>query len=498
MARTVEYGCFFMKTSVIFFRGTTHFLPNVKRYAVSPSYICRQKKSRKFMKENVKETLDFGTMEVSRLFRKLFFPTLLGMVFSAVFVITDGIFVGRGIGSDALAAVNITAPLFLINTGIGLMFGVGASVAASIALSRGRERLARAYITQSVYVGSLLLVLLWGIVLCFSPQVARFFGSSERLLPLALEYMHWFLPFFVFSALLNSGMFFVRLDGSPRYAMLCNVVPALINIALDYWFIFGLGWGMMGAALATSLGYILGALMIVGYLLRPTITLRLMSLQRTRSGWRQLCRHTRTIMRLGLSSFLCEAAIATMMFVGNYVFMHYLYEDGVAAFSIACYFFPIIFMVYNAIAQSAQPILSYNHGCGACGRVHQALRQALITAVAAGALCLAVTALFSPQIVRWFLEPHYPAYALAVEGLPLFACGFVFFGVNIVSIGYFQSLERDRMALLITLLRGFVFIVLCFGLLPLWLGAAGIWLAVPMAELLTFLFLVTVYCRREK
>lgn len=161
------------------------------------------------MKENVKETLDFGTMEVSRLFRKLFFPTLLGMVFSAVFVITDGIFVGRGIGSDALAAVNITAPLFLINTGIGLMFGVGASVAASIALSRGRERLARAYITQSVCVGSLLLVLLWGIVLCFAPQVARFFGSSERLLPLALEYMHWFLPFFVFSALLNSGMFFV-------------------------------------------------------------------------------------------------------------------------------------------------------------------------------------------------------------------------------------------------------------------------------------------------
>ena len=332
MARTVEYGCFFMKTSVVFFRGTTHFLSNVKRYAVSSSYICRQKKSRKFMKENVKETLDFGTMEVSRLFRKLFFPTLLGMVFSAVFVITDGIFVGRGIGSDALAAVNITAPLFLINTGIGLMFGVGASVAASIALSRGRERLARAYITQSVYVGSLLLILLWGIVLCFSPQVARFFGSSERLLPLALEYMHWFLPFFVFSALLNSGMFFVRLDGSPRYAMLCNVVPALINIALDYWFIFGLGWGMMGAALATSLGYILGALMIVGYLLRPTITLRLMSLQRTRSGWRQLCRHTRTIMRLGLSSFLCEAAIATMMFVGNYVFMHYLYEDGVAGY----------------------------------------------------------------------------------------------------------------------------------------------------------------------
>lgn len=450
------------------------------------------------MKEKKKEQLQFGTMEVSRLFRKLFFPTLLGMVFSAVFIITDGIFVGRGIGSDALAAVNITSPLFLINTGIALMFGVGASVSASIALSRGSVRLARTYITQAVCASAVFLLLLWGMVLCFAPQIALFFGSSPRLLPLALEYMRWFLPFFVFSALLNSGMFYVRLDGSPRYAMICNVVPALVNIALDYWFIFELKWGMMGAALATSLGYILGALMILIYMIRPHVTLRLIPLKRTLRGWYQMWRHIRMIIRLGLSSFLCEAAIATMMFVGNYVFMYYLHEEGVAAFSIACYFFPIIFMVYNAIAQSAQPILSYNYGCGAQYRVHQALRQALITAVIAGALCLILTVLYSPQIVSWFLEPQYPAYDLAVYGLPLFAGGFIFFGVNIVCIGYFQSLERDRMALLITLLRGFVFVVLCFLLLPLCWGTPGIWLAVPVAELLTFLFLLTVYCRRQK
>lgn len=446
----------------------------------------------------MKESLDLGAMEVSRLFRKLFFPTLLGMVFSAIFIITDGIFVGRGIGSDALAAVNITAPLFLVNTGVGLMFGVGASVAASIALSRGRVRLARSYITQSVLVSSVFLLMLWGTVLYFAPQVALFFGSSQRLLPLALEYMYWFLPFFVFSALLNSGMFFIRLDGSPRYAMLCNVIPALINIILDYWFIFGLEWGMMGAALATSLGYILGALMILGYLLRKSVVLRLMPLQNSRSGWRQLFRHTRTVVRLGVSSFLCETAIAAMMFVGNYVFMYYLHEDGVAAYSIACYFFPIIFMVYNAIAQSVQPILSYNYGRGSSDRVRAALHQALFASVAAGLLCTSVNVFFSGKVVNWFLESHYPAYSMAVEGMPLFSLGFVFFGVNIVSIGYFQSLERDRIALLITILRGFVLILLCFWFMPLILGVSGIWLAVPMAEFLTFLFLVTVYCRRAR
>ena len=210
----------------------------------------------KFMKDSI----DFGSMEIPKLFRKLLIPTVLGMVFSAVFVITDGIFVGQGIGSDALAAVNITAPLFLISTGIGLMFGVGASVVASIHLSQGKLKTARINVTQAVVVSSLFLAVLWGVVCLFAPQVAVWLGSSERLLPLAVEYMYWFLPFLVFSALLSSGMFFVRLDGSPNYAMLCNAIPAVVNILLDYVFIFILKWGMMGAALATSLGYILGVI----------------------------------------------------------------------------------------------------------------------------------------------------------------------------------------------------------------------------------------------
>lgn len=106
----------------------------------------------------MKDEIDFGTMEVSTLFRKLLIPTVLGMIFSAIFIITDGIFVGKGIGSDALAAVNITAPLFLVNTGIGLMFGIGASVVASIHLSHGKVKVARINVTQAVVVSSLLVI----------------------------------------------------------------------------------------------------------------------------------------------------------------------------------------------------------------------------------------------------------------------------------------------------------------------------------------------------
>lgn len=269
----------------------------------------------------MKDSIDFGSMDIPKLFRKLLIPTVLGMIFSAIFIITDGIFVGKGIGSDALAAVNITAPLFLINTGVALMFGIGASVVASIHLSQGKVKVARINITQAVVVSSLLLIAYAAVILCNVEKIALLLGSSPRLLPLAVEYMHWFVPFLVFSALLSSGMFFVRLDGSPNYAMVCNIIPALLNIGLDYLFIFVLKWGMFGAALATSLGYIVGALMILIYLMQPHRVLHLCKVKLSSKSLRLTLRNTGYMCKLGLSSFLCEAAIATMMFTGNYVFI---------------------------------------------------------------------------------------------------------------------------------------------------------------------------------
>lgn len=446
----------------------------------------------------MKDSIDFGSMHIPTLFRKLLIPTVLGMVFSAIFIITDGIFVGKGIGSDALAAVNITAPLFLINTGVALMFGIGASVVASIHLSHGKPKVARINVTQAVVVSSLLLIVYALLILLNVEDVARLLGSSERLLPLAVEYMHWFVPFLVFSALLSSGMFFVRLDGSPNYSMVCNIVAAVINMFLDYLFIYAFKWGMFGAALATSLGYIFGALMILAYLLQKRHIIRLERIKLSIKSLRLTIRNVGYICRLGVSTFLCEAAIATMMFVGNYVFIRYLGEDGVAAFSIACYFFPIIFMVYNAIAQSAQPILSYNYGASQPDRVRSAFRLALWTAIGCGTTVFLLTEFLTEQIVGMFISPQYPAYQIAVEGLPLFASGFICFGINMVSIGYFQSVERDRPAMAITLLRGFILILLCFWLMPQLIGVPGIWLAVPAAEMLTLLFVVTIYCRKKK
>ena len=443
----------------------------------------------------MRDSIDFGSMDISRLFRKLLIPTVVGMVFSAIFVITDGIFVGKGVGSDALAAVNITAPLFMITTGIGLMFGVGASVVASIHLSQGKTKAASINITQAIVVSSLLVLILSALCCIFMEPVGRLLGSSDRLLPLVIEYMTWYVPFLVFYVLLNAGMFFVRLDGSPNYAMWCNAVAAVINIVLDYLFIFVFGWGLMGAAFATSLGTMFGGLITLLYLARFSRTIRLYRIKWSRKSLQLTMRNVGYMVKLGSSAFVSEASIASMMFLGNYVFIRYLGEDGVAAFSIVCYFFPIIFMVYNAIAQSVQPIISYNFGINSHERVVKAFRLSIRTALLCGLFFFAMTALCNHEIVSLFIDRSFGAYDIAVQGLPYFAIGYIFFACNIVGIGYYQSIERAQRATIITLLRGVVFMLIGFLGLPPLLGVPGIWLAVPLAELLTLLYILGIYLK---
>ncbi len=215
----------------------------------------------------MKDEIDFKNEPLGRLFAKIFVPTLLGMLSGAALNIADGMFVGLGIGSDALAAVNIVAPMYLLSSGVGLMFGTGASVVAAIHLSKGKIRTANINISQSIYVSMVIMAIVSVATFIFAPQCARMFGSTERLDPYAIEYLRYFVLICPLIMLECIGLFVIRLDGSPRYAMMCSVVPAVLNIILDYIFVFPMQMGIKGAALATDIGVITGALMIFYYLI---------------------------------------------------------------------------------------------------------------------------------------------------------------------------------------------------------------------------------------
>lgn len=441
-----------------------------------------------------RDSIDFRSMSVGKLFLKQFFPTLLGMVSAALFTVVDGIFVGRGIGSDAMAAVNIAAPLAMISAGIGLMFGMGGGILASINLSRGKSRVANINVTQAIVALMVVSVLLMLLIVLFPYKAATLLGSNEYLMELAVEYMFWFALCIPFMTLVVALPFFVR-QTNPNFSMWAMVVATVINIVLDYIFIFPLGWGLFGAAVATGIGEIVGALMLIVYLCRKTVAVRFARLKLTVKSIRLTLRNTWYMVKLGISTCLSEVTIAVMAIAGNFVFMRYLGADGVAAYSIICYLFPIIFMVFNAMVQSAQPIISFNYGCGQMARSNSALRLAIIAAISFAVLITVLFAGFSGSIVSLFVpNTSSNAWIYAAYGLPLFAIDYIFFGINVITIGYYTSIERIERAMTLTILRG-VLPVLFFFTLPSLLGIAGIWLSVAAGDMATTLIVVFLYLR---
>ena len=304
------------------------------------------------------------------------------------------------------------------------------------------------------------------------------------------EYYLWFLPTCLLLMIETLGLFVIRLDGSPRYAMLSNIIPAIVNGVLDYIFIFPCHWGVMGAALATDIGGLVGTLMVVYYMLFRTRTLHLYRLKHTWTSLRLTLRNVGYMARVGAPGLVGELAVAVMMLSGNMAFMQYIGSDGVAAYSIACYLFPLVYMICSAVAQSAQPIISYNHGAGAHRRVNHTVRFSMAVSVAVGLAVSLLFFFFSPQMVLCFLDRDVQAYTLAAEGLPYYGAGFLFMAVNICAVGYLQSIEKSGSATVFTLLRGVLFLVAAYILLPRFWGTVGLWLSVPCAELLTALAII--------
>lgn len=445
-----------------------------------------------------RDSIDLGSENIPVLFQRYFIPTLLGMLSLCAVTAADGIFVGRGVGSDALAAVNICIAPTMLMMGISLMLGVGASVVSSIHLASGNTKAARINITQALGVATLVVLLFMALTLSSIDATARVLGSSESLMPQVRDYMPWIFTCCLFQSWCGIGLFVVRLDGAPQYAMWCNLVPGLLNVVLDYIFIFPLQGGLKGAAVATCISCAVGGIMVLLYLTRFARTLKIIKIKMSRKSMALTVRNIANQCRIGISALLGEATMGMLMFMGNIVFMQYMGNDGVGAFSIACYYCPFVFMIGNAIAQSAQPLISYNYGLGLSKRAVQTEKLAIAAALACGLLVTAVLCTFPEVSVSLFLNSDLPAAHIAVDGFPLFASAFVFFIFNLTAIGYFQSVEKVMASIIFALLRGVVFLVPSFIIIPRLLGSDGIWLALFVSEFLTSMAITAYYLRNRQ
>ena len=291
-----------------------------------------------------RDNIDFGESDIKKLFGQLFFPTLFGMLFSMAFVLTDGIFVGHGIGPYGLASVNLIGPIMMIINGLGMMFGIGTSVVSAIHLSHNNIKAARINITQAFGAGILISIIMGIVCFCFPKAVLSLLGASGELYEATYEYYIWFIPTCLLMMIETIGLFVIRLDGSPRYAMMSNIIAATVNIILDYLFIFPLKMGLMGASLATDIGGLVAVIMIVYYMFFRAKTLKPYKLKASRTSLFLSIRNISYMARIGASGFVGELAVSFMMLIGNLTFKKYLNADGISAYSVACYLFPLVYI----------------------------------------------------------------------------------------------------------------------------------------------------------
>lgn len=433
--------------------------------------------------------INFADEKISSLFWRILLPTLLGMVCLSLMTIIDGVFVGRGIGSDALASVNIFTPLWTIMLGLSLMLGIGCSVVCSILLSTSKRNKARRNMTQTFLFGTVFSGLLTVLVLIFDNQTARIFGASDILLPHVLVYQNIVCLCFIPILLQNLGLLIIRLDGSPKFAMYCTAVPSIINIVLDYVMLFEWGWGLRGIAIATAIGNWFGGLMVLYYMLFMAKTMTFCRIGKIRDIWRNIGHQS----VIGFPALLAQLCVALLMIVGNYVFLHYLGEDGVAAFSVACYVLPFIYMNGNAVSQSVQPIISYNYGAGKYDRATEANRLSLQTSAGIGMIMTVLLIVGVKPVSGLFLNSGCNAYEIALNGLPLLAIGFIPFIMNIVIIGNYQSIEKPLVATVFSLVRGVVLLIPIFIIMPMLFSTPGIWLSIPVVEYIALALIAAYY-----
>ena len=415
---------------------------------------------------------------IKNLFISYLIPAVLGMVLMSVNIVIDAVMISRGVGANGLAGVNVAIPAFSIFFSISLWIGMGGATLYSIALGENKIERARSIFTQSmtvavVIVGALMIICLWRI-----EDLAYLFGANEVILPYALDYLTVLLTFGMIYVLENILSTFIRNDGNPNLAMAGLVVTALLNIAFDYIFIFIFGWGVTGAAAATILSAAIGFLVLLSHFFRKSSILKWTKFH---FEWNTV----KQIMVIGFPSFTAEITVAIVTIGFNVTFMKYAGELGVASYAIVNSIHSMMLLVFFGVGAALQPIASFHYGANLPERLKEGLNLAVKTAIVLGCVAIVSGLFFGEYIIGLFDVQSEELLTLTVTGMSLFFIQYVFFGYNIVYGEYFQSVRQTRKSILIILSRGLLLIIPLLWIMPKLFGVNGIWLVMPVSEVLT-------------
>ena len=412
-------------------------------------------------------------------FVKYVSSNVLGMIGLSCYILADTFFVANGLGAKGLAALNIALPIFSLIYGIGLMIGMGSATKYTILSAVNQKEKANHYFTQALFTSlffSILFVLAGN--LC-TEEISILLGSDQSTLDYTTMYLRTVMSFAPMFCMNHFMLCFVRNDGNPKLAMYATLAGSFTNIIFDYIFIFPMNLGMLGAALATGMSPVVGLLIMSRHVVKGYNQFHL---RRIKFDWNVFG----DTIKLGFSSFINEISAGVVIFAFNVIILKLSGNIGVAAYGVVANIALVVTSLFTGIGQGIQPLISYYHGKNDKHNVKKTYYYALFTALCLGVLSYVLIYVFREPLVAAFNKENSRQLAkIAKAGIVLYFIGFIPSGFNVVSSFYMTSSEQASKGLVISVLRGLVFIVMFVVGLSKLFGMTGVWLAFPSAEILT-------------
>lgn len=421
--------------------------------------------------------------------RSLYFKYLASAFGSAlitsIYSIVDMAMVGQYHGPEGTAALAVVAPVWNLIYSLGLLTGIGGSVLFGISRGKSGEQDGESneYFTVSMIGSAVLAAAAWLIILLFDRELLVFFGADASTLGLAMDYIFpvkFVIPCFLFTQALAA---YLRNDKSPALATAAVLSGGIFNIFGDYFFVFVCDMGAMGAGLATAIGSVISILVMLSHFFSRKNTLRLVRPSR-------FLRKSREILVTGFATFFIDIAMGVLTVLFNRQIMAYLGTDALSVYGVIVNVSTFVQCCAYSVGQASQPIMSANFGAGKGDRIRRTLKYALATAALFGivwtALCMAVP----NQFIRIFMAPTENVLRIAPAIIRTYGISFLLLPLNIFSTYYFQAVMLPRAAFVVSVSRGLVVSGLLILLLPAVAGAEMVWLAMPVTEAVTTVYVV--------
>lgn len=417
-------------------------------------------------------------MSITKQFTKYVTQNIFGMLGFSCYIIADTFFIAKAAGADGITVLNLVLPVYSIIFAIGSMIGTGSATRFAIFRAQGDKQAEDYFFNATGFVWLIgLLGVLAGI---FVPgNIIAWMGGDPEIVALGTDYTRIFLlftPFFMMNYVVSA---FVRNDNDPLTAMIATLSGSIANIIFDYIFMFPMGMGLAGAALATAASPVLSISICSTHFFGKKNTIRFKWNKLSITKLARSC-------ELGFPAFVGEISSGVATAVYNFLILGLVGNVGVAAYGVVANYAIVVTAIFNGIAQGAQPLVSKCYGQGDNAGTKKILKLGSLTALGAAALAVLVTYLATDQLVSVFnSEGSVPMAQYARTGMRLYFIGFLFAGFNIVAAGFLSAVEKAKEAFVISILRGFAAILVFAFLLSALFGMNGVWLSFLAAELVT-------------